>query len=387
MLFISINGIDFNFLGIIGNHMKIFSRHLPLTFWLLALPMTQISAEDEVSQNAAAVGVTSSKVEALAFYPSRNAPAQVQALNRSQIPAQIGAVVESLEKRVGDRFSAGEVLAKLDCKDKKLELSNQTAQYARLLENLEFERRQYVRGKQLAKQKTIGEAELDRLNTNVRIAESQFESQSAIKKSAEIGVERCQIIAPYKGVVVTRVANVGEMVAMGNPIVEVVELDNSEVSAFVALTDVESFNASNNFELVSNGNRYSLRNRVLLPVVNHTSRTREARLEFDSTASLVGVAGRLYWFSPFYHLPANLLQRRGDKVGVFVLDDNQAAFIETPTAQEGRPILLNDFEQWRGKLLIVDGRHGLVDGQRVSAEGITSRQPKKQTGSIKSGNN
>lgn len=367
--------------------MKIFSHQLSLTFCLLLLPITQISAENEVTQNNTSVSVTSSKVEELAFYPSRNAPAQVLALNRSQIPAQISAVVSSLEKRVGDQFEAGELLAQLDCTDKQLELSNQVAHYARLSENLEFERRQYVRGKQLAKQKTIGEAELDRLNTNVRIAESQFESQTAIKKTAETGVERCRIMAPYKGVVVTRVANIGEMVTMGSPIVEVVELDNSEVSAFVSLTDVESYSAASNFELVSNGKHYSLKNRVLLPVVNRNSRTREARLEFDTTSSLVGVAGRLYWYSPFYHLPANLLQQRNDKVGVFVLNDNRASFVETPNAQEGRPILLKDFEQWRGKSLIVDGRHGLIDGQLVSPLSSADQQQVKRNVAIKSGNN
>lgn len=340
-------------------------------FFLYAISVTllisltsQVEAQTD-SEQIKVVGVTTSEVESLAFLPSRNAPARVEPMSRSLIPAEISAVVESIEKRVGDRFSAGELLAKLDCRDQNLALANQKAQFSRLSENLEFEKRQYTRGKKLAKQKTIGEAELDRLKTNELIAEAQLNSQRALLSSAQTGVQRCQIVAPYNGVVVKRIANVGEMLGTGTAIIETVELDNSEVSALISLTDTESYIASNNFELESQGKRYRLNSRVLLPVVNQTSRTREARLDFDLSAALAGMAGRLFWYSPFYHLPANLLQQREGRVGIFVLDGNKAVFIETPEAQEGRPVLLSNFEQWRDKRLIVDGRHGLVNGQTV----------------------
>ncbi len=341
---------------------------------LLLSLTTQVSAQSEPEENKV-VGVTTSDVESLAFLPSRNAPARVEPMSQSRIPAEISAVVKSIEQRVGEHFKTGDVLAKLDCKDQSLAQANQKAQLMRLTENLEFEKRQYTRGKQLAKQKTIGEAELDRLKTNELIAEAQLNSQQALYSSAQIGVQRCQILAPYNGVVVKRIANVGEMVAIGSAVIEIVELDNSEVSALISLTDADSYLASNHFELESQGKRYPLNSRVLLPVVSETSRTREARLNFESVPALSGMAGRLYWYSPFYHLPANLLQQRQGRIGVFVMDGNKASFIETPDAQEGRPVLLKEFEQWRGKQLIVDGRHGLIDGQTIRKAGEESINP------------
>ncbi len=366
-------------------------KNLPYLF-LLTLALLLAGANPSTAQTNSAednriVGVTTSKVEALAFLPSRNAPARVEALNHSRIPAEISAVVESFAVRVGDQFKKGDLLAELDCKDRQLELSNQNAQLARLTENLEFERRQFVRGKKLAAQKTIGEAELDRLKTNELIAEAQLNSQRAMHNSAEIGVQRCQILAPFNGITVGRIANVGEMVSVGSAIIEIVELDNSEVSVLVSLADAESFLGSNSFELESEGKRYSLKRRVLLPVVEETSRTREARLDFESTTALAGIAGRLYWYSPFYHLPANLLQQRNNRLGLFVMDGEKASFIETPNAQEGRPILLSDFERWRGKTIIVDGRHGLIDGQSVKPTKTitTERTDKPQSNQPKEG--
>ena len=361
-----------DYLGHFGIPMKNYLILHALFFALLISLTTQVAAQSG-SEESKVVGVTSSDVESMAFLPSRNAPARVEAMSQSRIPAEISAVVESIEKRVGDQFKAGELLAKLDCNDQKLALQNQNSQLTRLTENWEFEKRQYTRGQQLAKQKTIGEAELDRLKTNVLIAKAQLDSQQALYNSAQIGVKRCHIVAPYNGVVVNRIANVGEMVATGSAVIEIVELANSEVSALISLTDVESYLASNSFEFESQGKRYRLNSRVLLPVVNETSRTREARLDFESSEDLVGMAGRLFWYSPFYHLPANLLQQRQGRVGVFVLDGKKAAFIETPDAQEGRPVLLTDFEQWRNKQLIVDGRHGLVHGQAVKQSGSISK--------------
>lgn len=361
-----------DYLGHFGIPMKNYLILHALFFVLLISLTTQVAAQSG-SEESKVVGVTTSDVESMAFLPSRNAPARVEAMSQSRIPAEISAVVESIEKRVGDQFKAGELLAKLDCNDQKLALQNQNSQLTRLTENWEFEKRQYTRGQQLAKQKTIGEAELDRLKTNVLIAKAQLDSQQALYNSAQIGVKRCHIVAPYNGVVVNRIANVGEMVATGSAVIEIVELANSEVSALISLTDVESYLASNSFEFESQGKRYRLNSRVLLPVVNETSRTREARLDFVSSEDLVGMAGRLFWYSPFYHLPANLLQQRQGRVGVFVLDGKKAAFIETPDAQEGRPVLLTDFEQWRNKQLIVDGRHGLVHGQAVKLSGSISK--------------
>jgi RND family efflux transporter MFP subunit len=341
-----------------------YTLFLVLTGSLTFIPQVNANSEDKVELNKI-VGVTTESVEALAFLPSRNAAARVEALNHSRIPSQISAVLESMEVKVGDKFDTGALLAKLDCKDRQFDLANQNAQATRLQQNLEFEQRQFTRGKRLAKQKTIGEAELDRLQTNVVIAEAQLKSQISLLNSAKLGVQRCQIRAPFAGVVVKRSANVGEMLAAGSAVVEIIELDRSEVSAIVSLTDSAAYLASNKFELQSNGQVFQLNNRKLLPVVNQTSRSREARLEFKNETALPGSVGRLYWYSPFYHLPANLLLIRNDKVGVFVVDGEHALFVETPNAQEGRPILLNNFEQWRNKNLIIDGRHGLVDGQRI----------------------
>ncbi len=345
--------------------MKTLLSYFVVSAGSLLICVLPLRAQSDTTDKTPVVGVTTAQVESLAFLPSRNAPARVVALNQSLIPAQINAVLEQFERKVGDQFNAGDLLAQLECDDRELELANQTAQVARLSESLAFAKRQYVRGQQLAKRKTIGEAELDQLNTEASAAENLLSAQKAMLKGAKLGVERCQIRAPFAGVVVNRLASVGEMLSVGSPIIEIVDLDQTEVSALVSITDAEAYLTANQFQLEVGEQAFELVNRSLLPVVNETSRTREARLDFKNESALPGSAGRLIWFSPFYHLPANLLLQRGDKAGVFIVEQNKAKFIEVKEAQEGRPVLLKNYQQWQGKSLIIDGRHGLVDGQTI----------------------
>ena len=311
------------------------------------------------------IGVTAASVESLTFYPSRNAPAKTESLNQSKIPAQIGAVVNRILVKVGDKIKRDDKLAKLDCREVKLDLAAQNAKQKQLQENFEFKQRQVKRGQNLAKQKNIGDAELDQLKTNLVLAHSQLLAQNALRDSARLNIQRCTITAPFNGMVTRRLANEGEMINKGEPVLEMVQLDNLEVSASVSLADSLSFEQAGSFYFETAEKQYPLVNRILLPLVINNTRSREARLNFASKSAMPGVTGRLFWLSSQAHIPAHLLQERNGHYGVFVVENKRAKFIEITQAQEGRPIPLNHYSQWQGRQLVVDGRHGLLDGQQV----------------------
>ena len=339
-----------------------------LTIGLLCISWGSLADQSEFDSKATAkiIGVTIQSAESLVFFPSRNAPAKVESLNQTNIPAQISAVLNQIKVKVGDQFRTGDILAELDCRDKNFVVSNQQAQFSRLKDSLEFEKRQLIRGIKLAKQKNIGEAELDSLETNVALAKSLLAAQQSSLHSALLNQQHCQVRAPYRGVVIRRIASKGNLLSVGESILETVELSNIEVAASISLTDSDSFEQANSYYFENNGKRYPLVRRVLLPLVLDGARSREARLIFQKERSIAGATGRLYWYSPLQHLPANLLQERNGVRGVFLLKGKIARFIKLDGAQEGRPILLSNYSEWREAQLIMDGRHGLVDGQQVS---------------------
>jgi len=325
--------------------------------------------ENKNTEIKSAVGVTTSDIQSLVFYPKRNAPAKVEVLNQSKIPARISAVLNSLLVRVGDSFNAGDVLAILDCRESDFGVVSNESLQKQLKANYDFETRQLIRGKKLAKQNTIGEAELDRLRTTVALADAQLAAQESSLKRALLNQKYCSITAPYRGIVTRRLASEGEMLAVGSPVLESIELDNTEISASIPLNDAKSFESAKNYQFESNGEAYALNKRTLLPVVLNQSRSREARLHFSEQQATAGATGRLFWSSPIQHLPANLLQERNGQRGIFVVNGDKAKFVAIEGAQEGRPILLEDFSFWQQQIIILDGRHGLINGQQVLIHG------------------
>ncbi len=342
----------------------ILNIHRALLFLLISSGLTISSLAEQKHERSK--GVTVSPAKSLVFFPSRNAPAKTESLNQSHLPAQINAVVIKIKVKVGDTIKQGETVAQLDCREAKQTLAAQQAQQMQLQHQFKFAQRQLNRGKELKNHKSIGEAEFDNLETNLAVAYAQLLAQKAIQESAELRVQHCNILAPFSGMVTKRIANVGEMLSIGAPVLVMVELDNLEVSAEVSLLDSLSFTDANSFYFQATGNKYQLKKRILLPVVSNETRSREARLNFTSQSALPGVTGRLFWVSPQAHLPAHLLLERNGVYGVFVLQDKNVKFIEINNAQEGRPIPLADQKQWQNRQLVIDGRHGLINNQQVT---------------------
>lgn len=313
--------------------------------------------------------VSSEEANNLLIYPSRSAPATVVALNHSVIPAQTSGVITKLLVNVGDKVLKGEILATLDCTINLLTQQSQSAIYEQLYSQLLFNKRELVRGRSLLQQKNIGEAELDRLNNAVENTRGLLQAQKATVESARVNVERCHIKAPYNGVVTKRIANQGEMIDFGKPLIELIESDALEVSAKIASSDEASFTQAKIFNLDIDGRLYKLTLRSYLPLIEANTTSREARFLFIDEQPLAGNIGRLVWQSPFQYLPAYLLQKRNGQQGYFIVENNKAKFISVELAEEGRPILFNLPTSTQ---VITEGYRGLKNGEDLQIKKKTS---------------
>ncbi|XPF93779.1 efflux RND transporter periplasmic adaptor subunit [Colwellia sp. RE-S-Sl-9] len=316
----------------------------------------------------------------LLMYPTRSSPARVIALNQSLIPAQTSGVVTKLLVNVGDKVVKGEILATLDCDINLLTHKVQAAKYEQFYSLLLFNKRELVRGRSLLKQKNIGEAELDRLNNAVENSRAIIQTQKAEVDTALLNVERCNIKAPYDGVVTMRIANLGEMIDFGKPVVELIEDNRLEVSAKIATSDEQSFYQAKVYTLDIADHSYNVTLRSSLPVIEQNTRSREARFLFIDKQAIAGSTGRLRWKSPTPYLPAHLLQKREGQNGYFIIDDNKAKFITVEMAEEGRPI---PYHLPHTSQIITDGRHGLNDGDTIQKT-VTNKALKQALGGDKS---
>lgn len=298
----------------------------------------------------------------LTFYPSRSAPAKVIPLNHSVIPSEISALITNIHVDVGQKVKKGQLLTSLDCRNNQLIKKSENAKVSSLKNQLAFDDREAKRGKKLALNKNIGDAELDRRETQLLNTQAQLITQKAAFALAKLNVKRCEIKAPFNGVITQRIASVGNMIDIGKPVIKMLEVENSQVSALIANADMASFQQAQKYSFISNDIIYPLSFSALVPLINDNARSQEARFTLLNNLAIAGSNGRLIWQSPYPFLPAHLLLLRNKVYGFFIIENNTAKFISVENAEEGRPIPLNIAED---SLIIVEGRHGLSDGDSV----------------------
>ena len=84
-----------------------------------------------------------------------SAPATVVSLNHATLSAEITGKVEELAVQVGDKVSAGELIARIDCNDYRLGEKQAKAALQAARAQRDLAQKQYKRNRQLRQSKTI----------------------------------------------------------------------------------------------------------------------------------------------------------------------------------------------------------------------------------------
>lgn len=293
-----------------------------------------------VAANGQGVSVSVSTVGQVAYFPQMSAPAAALSLNDVTLSAQIQSTVTDIPVMVADVVDRGDVLVRLDCRTSvAVNQSNQA--------KLSLAEYQLQRAGQLSEGKHVSEEILRARQSEVAVLRSAVEIST-------IDVERCVVFSPFRGVVTHRVADVGEWVAQGNPLIQLVGIDDVEVSAQLADSSISELNGVSVFDFVVGERHFPLKLRKVADVVDKTARTREVRLSFLGESAYPGQSGRLVWRRAQRYLPSGFLIRRNDEYGVFVVKDGRAVFVPVPDSQEGRAVRVN---MESDALLIDMGRH------------------------------
>ena len=308
------------------------------------------------------VTVTTAAIGELRYLPLNSAPATTLSLNESRVSPRTPGFVTQIPVRVGDRINQGELLSELDC---TTNLSLQREAEASLRSSqakLNLAQRQIRRTKTLRAERNISEETLNQREADLETARADLNQATAALENRQYDVRQCRITAPFTGLVLERLAAEGEWITPGQSVVRLMDTERLEVSAQIPLHQVDSLMRAEKPELLTDGVRYRLQLRHLLPVVDRRGRNREARLEFKSNSALPGSSGRLQWYASAYHLPADILVRREGELGVMLEQNGTVRFHPLPHALEGLPAAMNLPIESR---VILQGRQKVADGDEV----------------------
>ncbi len=331
---------------------------------LTFLPASLLLCSLALAQPAAPVEVGIRPVREVALPYRGTAPAGVIAPNDSRIAAEVTAKVARVHAEVGGMVKAGQLLLELDATDYRLALAQAEAQVTAARARVALAEQRLRQALSLRKKQFVSDDAVLELQTGVQATEADLDVAQAQRAVAARNVEKCRILAPFAGVVLERQAQIGAMATPGITLLRLVDLASPEIEAQIQVAQADELPKATEIVFESQAKTYPARLLRLSPVVDVAARTRVARLAFTDSAAPAGSSGALRWHAPGVSLPPELLVKRDQTLGAFVIENGHARFVPTPTAQEGRPFAVALPPETP---VVVRGQQGLTDGQPVTA--------------------
>ncbi len=250
----------------------------------------------------------------------------------------VGAILE-MRAAAGERVAKGEVLAELDDRDLRSRLE-QAREAVRAAEaTLAQAQSNYQRDKPLFDQRVISAYDFEQTGTSLKTAEANLERLRQAQREAEVSLSYAVIRSPFDGVVVDKLAEVGELAAPGKPLLTMYQEGRLWLEASVPEEQLARVRVRQTYTV-----RMAARERVMrgwvaeiVPASDPATRTVLARVRLEDTRDLLpGMFGRLLIPAspqPVLLIPAGSVRRVGQ---LTVVDVVQQGRVERRTVQLGR---------------------------------------------------
>ncbi|MBI5020309.1 MAG: efflux RND transporter periplasmic adaptor subunit [Ignavibacteriales bacterium] len=146
----------------------------------------------------------------------------------------------------GDKVKEGQIIARIESADVEAALTQAKAEYdVAQADKVEAEQ-SYERAKKLLDQHLISQAEFDIAKSRFDRVTASIASRSAAVKAAEVQMENTRIRAPFDGTILTKNADIGEVVApfaagasSRVAVVTIADMNSLEVEADVSESNIE----------------------------------------------------------------------------------------------------------------------------------------------------
>jgi HlyD family secretion protein len=361
---------------------------------LYALRAQQAFSATEVETTTAAV---TRDVQPSAGTPILTASGYVVARRKAVVSSKIQGRLAELRVEEGSVVREGEVIARLESNDYEAAVRRAEAAVQRAEADLGEYQRQQRLADSLAAEKIVSRDERDAAASRVKIAEAALAQSQADLAYARAQMENTEIRAPFSGVVVKKMAEVGESVA---PIPPGVNISTSS-GAIVALADlatleVEADVAEANVAKVKNGQpaevtveaipdkRYKAVLRQIIPTADRTKATvmvkvtildKDKDLKPEMSAKVTFLepekpeAASAAAGVPVVLVPREAVVSRGGRPTVFVVREGKALAraVVLGTERQGQVEVKEGLDG--GEVLVTRPADDLKDGAMVKVKG------------------
>ncbi len=215
------------------------SRRRAAFAWMFAFALPWHAA---TSQSEAPVPVRVVAPRAATLGEELRLTGTLTAERSARVSPRVDGLVARMRVDAGDAVRAGDPLVELDATLATLALRRAEAEVAEARASLAEAERLRDEGRRLVAEKHLPQTELGRRESDFAVAEAALASRRAAEREQAELVRRHVLPAPFDGVVARRLAEVGEWVSRGTPVLELVATDRVRLDVqapqerFVSLT-------------------------------------------------------------------------------------------------------------------------------------------------------
>lgn len=165
------------------------------------------------------------------------ATGQLLAKAEARVAAQVGGQIAKVAVDESAAVEAGQVILEIDPEQRALALANQRTGVVEAQAQLQRVQREHRRIAKLHAQNAASQSQLEASTTEVDLATSRLDGANAELGLAERAFRDSTVTAPFAGLIARRYVNVGEFVAQGEPLFDLVALDPVEVEFHLSERD------------------------------------------------------------------------------------------------------------------------------------------------------
>lgn len=313
----------------------------------------------------------------------------VVAQRKAEVASKATGRLEFLGFEEGDLVKAGQVIARLDNKDfmATLDLTKATLQQAEV-DSLD-KGRKYRRAQSLFKSGSITDAELESAEAAYRNASAMVEQAKANVRVAEVSLDNTYIRAPFDGTVLTKNADVGEIVApfassasSKGSVVTLADMSSLEVEADVSESNLDRVRVGRPCEIILDAYptvRYPGSVKKIVPTADRARATVLTRIAFSQLDERVlpEMSARVSFFVDSSDLrqssgasmvtaPKDAVTSRGTDKVVFLVVGELVAMTTVQTGKEiGSQIEITSGLQ-PGQKIVLSPPGKLETGQKIT---------------------
>ena len=167
-----------------------------------------------------------------------NIIATIEPHKRVLLRAEVSGIVESAPANIGDDVQIGQLLGNLNSDDYLLNMKLTQAVIQLRKSELVLSENQLKRLDQLHSNKSISASLYEKQKADFEINKSQLLIDKLKSSIAKSTLEKTQIKTPFNGVVSTRHIEKGQLLNIGDPIFEIVDISKVKIVFYLLETDL-----------------------------------------------------------------------------------------------------------------------------------------------------